>query len=309
MDPLSSIISLLRPSTAISKPITGRGSWGARYAAHDAPGFTIILKGSCWLSLEGEQPLRLAEGDFILLPSTPSFTLSSHPDAQCVERQPSNWPVRHGEQDGDPDFASLGGSFSIERANATLLLALMPRLIHVPATQSRSVRLARVIELIMAECAADEPGKDMLLQRLLDVLLIEALRSGAVATNDQGAGLLRGMRDPALGRVLGSMHANVKAPWTVAELAKVAGMSRSAFAARFNETLGCGPIEYLARWRMALAKDALMQGTKKLHRIADEIGYESASAFSNAFRRRLGCSPGRFARTGGVLQPGDRHSI
>ncbi|HWU94468.1 MAG TPA: helix-turn-helix transcriptional regulator, partial [Sphingomonas sp.] len=88
----------------------------------------------------------------------------------------------------------------------------------------------------------------------------------------------------------------VRAGWTVAELAGIAGMSRSAFAARFGERLGCAPIEYLARWRMAIAKDALARGVKSLGRIAEEIGYESASAFSTAFRKRLGCSPGRFAR-------------
>src|SRR5690606_41726412 len=97
-------------------------------------------------------------------------------------------------------------------------------------------------------------------------------------------------------------HAAVRANWTVAELAKIAGQSRSAFAARFGEVIGCGPIEYLGRWRMALAKDALIQGTKTLDRIADEIGYESASAFSTAFRKRLGCSPGRFARSGAVAE-------
>jgi AraC-like DNA-binding protein len=105
------------------------------------------------------------------------------------------------------------------------------------------------------------------------------------------------MRDPALGRALGAMHADVRAGWTVAGLARVAGLSRSAFAARFAEVLGCGPIEYLARWRMALAKDALIRGTGTLDRIAEEVGYESASAFSTAFRKRIGCSPGRFART------------
>jgi AraC-like DNA-binding protein len=83
----------------------------------------------------------------------------------------------------------------------------------------------------------------------------------------------------------------------VAELAKLAGMSRSAFAARFADTLGCAPIEYLSRWRMALAQDALSRGGKSLDRLADEIGYESASAFSTAFRRRTGCSPGAFARS------------
>jgi AraC-like DNA-binding protein len=93
------------------------------------------------------------------------------------------------------------------------------------------------------------------------------------------------------------MHGDVRAGWTVSQLANIAGMSRSAFAARFGDTLGCGPIEYLARWRMALAKDALTRGVETLDRIADQIGYESASAFSTAFRKRLGCSPGRFARS------------
>lgn len=270
-----------------------------RYAAHEAPGFTIILKGGCCVVLGDGQPLRLGEGDFFLLPNTPNFTLSSHPEAVCVQRDPSAVAVRHGEQDGEPDFVALGGSFTIERANAPLLLALMPSFIHVPVAEHRSARLASVIQLIIDECAADAPGKDMLLQRLLEVLLIEALRSREVAADDNYAGLLRGMRDPALGRVLGAIHADVRTSWTVAELAKVAGMSRSTFAARFNEAVDCSPIEYLARWRMALAKDSLVSGTKRLDMIADEVGYESASAFSNAFRKRLGCSPGQFARTRG----------
>jgi AraC-like DNA-binding protein len=143
----------------------------------------------------------------------------------------------------------------------------------------------------------------MILQRMLEVLLVEALRWRGMAPDDAQAGLLKGMRDPALARVLGAMHADVRASWTVAALAKVAGQSRSAFAARFGEVLGCGPIEYLARWRMALAKDALMRGAKTLDRIADEIGYESASAFSTAFRKRLGCPPGKFARIGAVADP------
>jgi AraC-like DNA-binding protein len=92
------------------------------------------------------------------------------------------------------------------------------------------------------------------------------------------------------------MHAGVGSGWTVAGLAKRAGMSRSAFAARFSETLGCAPMEYLSRWRMTLAQDALSRGGKPLDRLAEEIGYESASAFSTAFRRRIGCSPGAFAR-------------
>ncbi len=300
MDPLSDIIALLRPNSVVSKPITGRGRWGVRYSAHEAPGFTIVLKGECWVSFEGGPHRKLDVGDFLLLPSTPAFTLSSDPAAPCEAREPTDAPVRHGEQTGEADFESLGGAFRVEKANGPLLVGLLPRMIHVPASEGRTSRLGRTIGLIMEECAGDAPGKEMILQRLLEVLLIEALRWRELAPTDDHAGLLRGMRDPALGRVLRTMHADVRAPWTVAALAKVAGLSRSTFAARFGEALGCGPIEYLARWRMALAKDALMGGGKTLDRIAEDIGYESASAFSTAFRKRLGCSPGRFGRSGGA---------
>jgi AraC-like DNA-binding protein len=299
MDPLSDIIALLRPGAAISKPITGRGRWGVRYAAHDAPAFTIILNGECWLSFDDAEPMRVRKGDFLLLPSTPSFTLSSHPGIAGTLGNPMEAPVRHGEQEGAPDFVSLGGTFRIEQVNAPLLLALLPSLIYIPASGGRSERLSRLIELIMDECGHDDPGKEMVLHRLLEVLLVEALRWRGIGADDARAGLLNGMRDPLLARVLRTMHADVRANWTVAALAKIAGLSRSAFAARFGEVLGCGPIEYLARWRMALAKDSLLRGAKTLDRIADEIGYESASAFSTAFRKRLGISPGKFARASG----------
>lgn len=298
MDPLSDVIALLRPNTAISKPISGRGAWAVRYAAHDAPGFTIILKGECWIAFEGEEPLKLETGAFLLLPSTPAFTLSNDPGMAGTPTDPMDVPVRHGEQEGEADFESLGGTFRIEAANAPLLLALLPRMIHVPPSEGRSARLGRLIDIIAEECHGAAPGKDMMLQRMLEVLLIEALRSQETMGEGR-AGLLHGMRDPALARVLAAMHADVRADWTVASLAHIAGQSRSAFAARFGAILGCGPIEYLARWRMALAKDALLRGAKTLDRIADDIGYESASAFSTAFRKRLGCPPGQFARING----------
>lgn len=308
MDPLSDVIALLRPNTAISKPISGRGRWGVRYAAHAAPGFTIVLKGACWIAFEEEVPWKLEKGAFLLLPATPAFTLSSHPGVACASRDPMDVPVRHGEQEGDADFEALGGTFRIEAANASLLLALLPRMIHVPPSDGRAERLGRLIDLVMEECGGDEPGKDMILRRLLEVLLVEALRRPGVVVDEARAGLLDGLRDPAIARVLAALHADVRADWTVAGLARIAGQSRSAFAARFGSVLGCGPIEYLARWRMALAKDALLHGTKSLDRIAEEIGYESASAFSTAFRKRLGCPPGKFARTHGVAAPVDERS-
>lgn len=296
MDPLSDIIDLLRPSAAVSKPISGRGRWGVRYRAYDAPGFAIVLSGAAWVLLEGREPLRLARGDFLLLPSTPAFSLCSDTDVESIPVEPQDRAVRHGEQEGEPDFVALGGSFLFERVNAALLLSLMPGLIHVPGGEGGASRLARLIELLSEECASEDAGKELIIRRMLEVLLIEVLRRPGAGSEAIPAGLVKGMRLPGLARALSAMHANIRANWTVADLAGIAGMSRSAFAARFAEMLGCAPIEYLARWRMALARDALMRGVKSLDHIADEIGYESASAFSTAFRRRMGVAPGSFAR-------------
>ncbi len=295
MDPLSDVIALLRPHAALSHPITGRGEWGVRYAAYGRPGFAIVLEGQCWLAVEGSEPPRLERGDFVLLPSTPAFTMFSRPGVACIPREPSNSAVRHGDQYGDPDFHMLGGAFRIEPVNAPLLLSLLPRMIHIRASDGDTGRLTSMIGLLMDECADDRPGRDMVLERLLEVLLVECLRwrgMGVLPT-----GLLSGMRDPVLAKVLRAIHNDIRAGWTVAGLAKLGGMSRSAFAARFTEMVGCAPIEYLLRWRMALAQDALSRGGKPLERLAEEIGYESASAFSTAFRRRVGCSPGTFARS------------
>lgn len=200
MDPLSDVIALLRPNSIVSKPITGRGRWGVRYAAHDMPGYTIILKGRCWIAFEGQAPLALEEGDFLLLPSTPAFVLGSHPDAGGPPRDPSDAPVRHGDQEGEAQFESLGGAFRIERVNAPLLLALLPRMIHIPASEGRTAKLGTIIGLIVQECASEDPGKDMILQRLLEVLLVEALRWRRVPKDDARAGLGAGPERHARGR-------------------------------------------------------------------------------------------------------------
>jgi AraC-like DNA-binding protein len=296
MDPLSDVITLLRPHAAVSKPISGRGEWGVRYAAYGKPGFAIVLAGQSWLALDGAEPVLLEQGDFVLLPATPAFTLSSRPGAPCVDRDPSDSPTRHGQQEGEAEVEMLGGAFRIDPVNAPLLIALLPEMIHIRAADGDTDRLSRIIDLIVEETAIDRPGRDMILERLLEVMLVECLRWRSIGDQTLQAGLLAGMRDTALAESLRAIHADVRTGWTVAELAKRAGMSRSAFAARFAETLGCAPIEYLARWRMALARDALSRGRTSLDRLAEEIGYDSASAFSTAFRRHVGCSPRAFGR-------------
>lgn len=298
MDPISDIIALLRPHAAFSKSISGKGEWGVSYAAYKEPGFAIILRGRCWLAVEGGASILLERGDFVLFPSTPAFTLCSRPGAGCVPGVPSTKDARHGAPDGDPDFEMLGGAFRLDPANASLILSLLPEMIHIRGGEEGMARLGRIIDLILDECAADRPGKDMVLQWHIDVLLVECLRRPSVMHGALPTGLAAALQDTALARGLRALHADAGGDWSVAKLAKLAGMSRSAFSAHFSRCLGCGPMEYLLRWRMALAQDALCRGRISLDRLAEEIGYKSASAFSTAFRRQLGLSPGAYARSG-----------
>jgi AraC-like DNA-binding protein len=303
IDPLSDLISLLRPHAAFSKAITGRGSWGVEYAPFGLPSFAIVLKGKCWFESEAAAPVLLESGDFLFLPLTPGFRLFSHPDAAFIRGLPSAYEIRYGDPDGEPDFQMLGGSFQIEPVNSAVLIPLLPERIHRRIVEGDTDRLARVIVLIAEECADDRPGGDMIVERLLEVMLVESLRWSSPHQDTQRAGLLSGMRDPGIACALRAMHSNVRHDWTVAELAKHAGMSRSAFAARFAVIVGSPPKEYLSRWRMILAQDALCHGEKSLDRLAEELGYQSASAFNTAFRSRTGCSPGRFARSRRSVSP------
>lgn len=301
MDPLTDIIALLRPHGAFSKPITGRGRWGVRYEAHGAPSFCIVLAGRCWLTTEGDSPRLLERGDFLLLPVTPAFTMASESGAACVPGRPARQGVRHGDPKGSPDFRMIGGTFQIEAVNAGLL-GLLSQRIHIRAAEFDTSRLTRIIDLILDEYSAQRPGREAILQRFLEAMLVEALRWPGLREEPLPPGLLAGLRDGPIAKALRAMHSDVRHGWTVAELAKRAGMSRSAFAARFVTTMGCAPLEYLIRWRMGLAQDALLRGGKPMELLAEEIGYESASAFSTAFRKRLGCPPGAFARAAGGVQ-------
>jgi AraC-like DNA-binding protein len=297
MDPFNDLVALLRPNAVFSKSITGRGRWGVRYEPYDAPGFAIVLAGQAWLAIDGADSVLLDRGDFVLLPTSPGFAMLSEPDAKCIAGELSLRALRHGDPEGDPDFQMLGGTFQLHPVNAPLLVALLPKMIRIRSAEGDTGRLARLIDLIMEECAADKPGRDTILERFLEVMLVECMRWPGIAQASLPAGLLAGMHDAAMARVLRAMHADIRAGWTVAELGKLAGMSRSAFSARFSEVLGCAPMEYLSRWRMTIARDALSRGGTALDRLAEDIGYESASAFSTAFRRRVGCSPGAFARS------------
>lgn len=199
--------------------------------------------------------------------------------------------VRHGTRDGPPDVRLLGGYFAFDSPDAAVLVSLLPAVVHVRGVD----RLAVLVRLVGEEVAAARAGRDLVLARLVEVLLIEALRV-APPSDDATPGLLRGLADPQLAPALRALHGDVARAWTVDQLAKVAGLSRSGFFERFARTLGLPPMEYLLAWRMAVAKDLLRQPALGLAEVAARVGYGSASSFSTAFRRSVGQPPSEFAR-------------
>lgn len=298
-DPLSAVISLLRPQTVLPKVISGAGEWSVRYAAHDEPGFCIMLEGQCFLDVDGVGEVQLDAGDFVLLPSTPGFTMSSVRGLRpkLITSADGN-ELRHGTSTGRPTMRQLGGYFHVDRANVKLLAKFLPAMILVRREDPAAQRLRRLVELIAEEATTRKPrsGRALILERLVEVLLIEALRVQPAETAAREKGLLAGLADPELARALRKLHADVAHRWTVAELGRAAGMSRAVFAERFTRTVGMPPMEYLLEWRIAIAKDFILREHTPLAEVAERIGYQSASAFSVAFSRHAGCSPSGFAR-------------
>jgi AraC-like DNA-binding protein len=303
MEPLADVITLLGPRAVGTKVIQGAGRWAVRRPRMDLADFGLVLIGECWLEVDGHNPVRLATGDFVLMPANPGFTIASDLACEVVSLNAQEalacqaGEVRHGDPDLEADFKLLGGYFQLESVNRGLLSGLLPTLVHIQASDPAARRLKPTIDSIVEEALADRPGRDLVVDRLIEVLLVEALRfrSEGVDAIVQ-PGLLAGLADPLLARSLRRLHGDVAHAWSVEELAREAGLSRSAFSERFGQKVGVPPMQYLIEWRMALAKAMLQRDTPPLEAVAAAVGYQSASAFSTAFRREVGSPPSHFAR-------------
>ncbi|WP_347556898.1 AraC family transcriptional regulator [Robbsia sp. KACC 23696] len=294
-DPLAEVVTLLQPNTRFSKLVLGSGRWGVRGADSNAPFYCVLLDGETRLTIDDQPPLRLQQGDFILIPSVHAFAMSSAEPARADDFETP--PERIGEsmfrvgpQDMAVDTRLLVGHVEFGSPDATLLVSLLPKVLHVRGER----RLTTLVELMREELQGQRPARDVVLARLLEVLLIEALRATAGAETAQG--LLRGLADTRLSLAIRHMHASPKRNWTVAELAKEAALSRSAFFERFSRSMGVAPMEYLLAWRMALAKHMLSKAGVGVAEVAEHVGYSSASTFSVAFTRFVGLPPMRFAK-------------
>lgn len=295
IDPLAEVVTLLQPGAPFSKVVGGAGSWRVRRSEAGQPFYCVILDGACRLAVDGREPMVLQQGDFVLIPSAYGFATSSlgTPMAEGTETAPvalANGEFRLGVQSGPPDVLLLVGHCVFGSPDAALLVSLLPQLVHVRGEK----RLATLVQLVGEESRGQRPARDVILARLLEVLLIEALRS--TAGTAASPGLLRGLADERLAVAIRRMHENPTRPWRVKQLAKEAALSRSAFFERFKRAVGLAPMEYLLAWRMALAKNLLWREEGGVADVAQRVGYSSASAFSVAFTRYVGLPPTQYAR-------------
>jgi AraC-like DNA-binding protein len=295
IDPLAEVVTLLQPGAPLSKVVSGAGIWSVQRPGTGQPFYCVILDGSARLEVDGREPIDLKEGDFVLIPSVHGFVMSGHDPAAAQDGDPlavTMLPeeIRHGDPFGPPNARLLIGHFVFGSPDAALLVSLLPKLVHVRGER----RLSTIVQLVTQEARELRPARNVVMARLLEVMLIEALRSSAGTAASPG--LLRGLSDARLAVALRRMHESPARAWTIALLAKEAALSRSAFFERFNRAMGVTPMEYLLSWRMALAKNLLRRREGTIAEIADRVGYGSASTFSVAFTRFVGLPPTHYGR-------------
>ncbi len=294
IDPFAEVVTLLQPGAGFSKNVVGAGLWAIRRSDPGQPFYCVILEGECRLAVDGHAPIELRSGDFALIPSVYGVAMSSLAPPPAGAETPhvalGAGQYRIGRQDGPTDSGMLAGHCSFGSPDTALLVSLLPQLMHVRGEP----RLTTLVRLVGEETRGQRPAREVVLARLMEVLLIEALRS--TAGTAASPGLVHGLADCRLADSIRAMHGRPTHSWTVAELAKEAALSRSAFFERFSRAVGVTPMEYLLTWRMAIAKDLLRRGTVSVAGIAERVGYSSASTFSVAFTRHVGMAPTKYAK-------------
>lgn len=298
MDPLADVFALLDVRSAKCARLEADAPWAVAFDSYRHVKLGAVLRGECVIRLDGVPGVhRLGPGDCYLLGNGRPYRLASAPDVRPV---PSGevfagfvpgTTVRIGE---GRDAAVVGTGFEFDPANAAVLTDVLPPLVHVPADSAHAGAIRAALQMLGPETAAPGLASSVVTERLAHILLVQVLRAHIAAQGARGGAWLTALADPQVGGVLTAVHADPAHDWTVADLAAKAGMSRSSFAARFTDLVGRPPLEYIAGWRMRAAARDLRHSDKKIAAIASAAGYNSESAFSHAFKRTMGTSPGRY---------------
>lgn len=293
MDPFSQILGLLKPQAVFWTVIEAHDDWTIRFNPSSIVVFGQLIEGRCRIDRDDGRGFDAEAGDFLLMPLPPPWTMSGGASGPAIDFKAVIDAPEILRTTGQPRSVTriMAGNFEFDAANGDLVSRLMAPIVHVRGSDVSAGRLGALLRLLGDEALTERPGRSLLLGRLLEALLVEALRSTSDALAPGGRGLMAGLADARIGRALSAMHGEASKPWTVATLARQAGMSRSAFAAAFAKMVGLPPMDYLANWRMTLARDALVSSDLPMADIAELAGYQSVSAFSTAFKRVHGCSP------------------
>jgi AraC-like DNA-binding protein len=301
VDPLTQLVELLRPRALLWKHMAGQRDWAWGFPADSGVVFGRVVSGRCRFQLPGAAEQSLEQGDCVLLAEPPAWTLrggAGDAATVAIEDLPAGTaPPDPGRSEDDPSQVRVvGGHFEFDSVNKELLTAFLSPVVHIRSRDpGDGGRLTGVLAMIDAEASTARPGQEAVLSRLLEIVLIELLRTPETLSSQQ-RGMLAGLTDPQIASALRAFHADIRRSWSVASLSAEARMSRSVFSQRFTSVIGQPPMTYALNWRMAVACDALRFSGRRLDEIAVATGYGSASAFSTAFTRTIGRSPARFAR-------------
>ncbi len=293
-DPLTDIVTLLNPRPTHTKLVEGAGQWRIVRESSGEAFYCAVLQGECLMSINGKAPKLLVSGDFVLIPATYTFENTSAgaltPVGITTPTLIGDGHVRIGSTTGPAEFLMNVGHCEFDTPDKQLIVALLPNEILIKGQR----RFVTLLELLLDESQARRPGREVVLMRLLQLLLVESLRSHHDLSKT--AGILQGLQHEKIAIALHLIHEKPDIDWQIAHLASHCAMSRSSFFAIFNETVGMPPMQYLLFWRMSLARKALLSSTDKIEQIAFRIGYQSASAFNVAFTKYVGMPPGVFRR-------------
>jgi AraC-like DNA-binding protein len=311
-DPLGEALHFLRMSGTLYCRSEFTAPWGLDLPPlRDCLMFHIVAAGECWLEVEGASPTRLQTGSFALVPHGRGHRLASEPGAASIglfdaptEHISDRYDaIRFGG--GGAPATLVCGAVTFDHPAAADLVRLLPPVITIDAWRAPELEWVQTtLGFIAAEAREPRAGGETVITRLADILVIQAVR--AWLDRDAGArtGWLGALRDPQIGRVIRRIHREPGQAWSVAAMAHMAGMSRSAFAARFTALVGEPAMKYVARWRMNVASTALREGRVTIAALAEQLGYESEAAFSRAFKRTIGEWPGAVRRRGPAsIQP------
>jgi AraC-like DNA-binding protein len=311
VDAVSDVMSLLDPRASFSASLTTGGDWAIQFPGNKDLVFTAVTRGSCWLAVDGmAEPIELNLGDCYLLTSDRPYRLMSDLalETTAVAEVYANVIDGRAFYGESQDTMLIGGRFSFDRNQISILLDTLPPVIHVRAKSAQASIIPWILERLMDELSSAMPGAALMVDHLAHMLFVQALRAHLASGEQSPVGWLGALADSKVGLALNLMHRSPGRRWTLRDLTLATGMSRSAFSSRFKRLVGTGPLDYLLRWRMQLAGKELRRNTESVASIALSLGYESESAFGNAFKRVMGKAPKRYQReSDGYRQPAHYH--